>query len=180
MEQRIARDTKKAAKVKGSTKQSSKEAAEAEEEEKAVSQPLKKKKASRDAIFEDEDENEDGMNADDEEKYFDLVIDSRSASDPLRDSSQMLFTQLNLSRPFLRAIEAMGYTNPTPVQAQVIPYALAGRDICASAVTGSGKTAGKPLYNPYIIYQLYFLLLLLPYGMILMYYGTMGYMGNME
>ena len=30
---------------------------------------------------------------------------------------------------------------PTPVQAAVIPLALAGRDVCASAVTGSGKTA---------------------------------------
>lgn len=35
----------------------------------------------------------------------------------------------------------MGFVKPTPIQATVIPLALAGRDICASAVTGSGKTA---------------------------------------
>jgi ATP-dependent RNA helicase DDX27 len=52
-----------------------------------------------------------------------------------------MFTQLNLSRPLLRAIEVSGYVNPTPVQAQVIPLALAGRDVCASAVTGSGKVS---------------------------------------
>jgi ATP-dependent RNA helicase DDX27 len=52
-----------------------------------------------------------------------------------------MFSQLNLSRSLLRAVEACGYVNPTPVQAKVIPFALAGRDVCASAVTGSGKTA---------------------------------------
>ena len=35
----------------------------------------------------------------------------------------------------------MGFVQPTPVQSSVIPVALAGRDVCASAVTGSGKTA---------------------------------------
>jgi ATP-dependent RNA helicase DDX27 len=52
-----------------------------------------------------------------------------------------VFAQLTLSRPFLRGVAAMGFTKPTPVQAAVIPVALAGRDICASAQTGSGKTA---------------------------------------
>lgn len=35
----------------------------------------------------------------------------------------------------------MGFVRPTPIQSSVIPVALAGRDVCASAVTGSGKTA---------------------------------------
>jgi ATP-dependent RNA helicase DDX27 len=52
-----------------------------------------------------------------------------------------VFAQLTLSRPLLRGVAAMGFVKPTPIQAQVIPLALAGRDICASAVTGSGKTA---------------------------------------
>jgi len=51
------------------------------------------------------------------------------------------FSQFALSRPLLRAIAAMGYVSPTPIQQNCIPVALAGRDICASAVTGSGKTA---------------------------------------
>ena len=59
----------------------------------------------------------------------------------------ILFNQLNLSRPLLRAIEALGYVTPTPVQTAVIPVVLAGKDVCASAVTGSGKTAafGLPI-----------------------------------
>jgi ATP-dependent RNA helicase DDX27 len=51
------------------------------------------------------------------------------------------FVELNLSRPLLQAVSAMGYQRPTPVQARAIPLALAGRDVCASAQTGSGKTA---------------------------------------
>lgn len=35
----------------------------------------------------------------------------------------------------------MGFVTPTPIQASVLPVAMAGRDVCASAVTGSGKTA---------------------------------------
>uniref|UniRef100_A0A7S3K595 RNA helicase n=1 Tax=Aureoumbra lagunensis TaxID=44058 RepID=A0A7S3K595_9STRA len=48
---------------------------------------------------------------------------------------------LSLSRPLLRAVATAGYASPTPVQAAVIPIAIAGRDVCASAATGSGKTA---------------------------------------
>ncbi|KAK9837918.1 hypothetical protein WJX74_007671 [Apatococcus lobatus] len=51
------------------------------------------------------------------------------------------FSDLHLSRPLLRACTALGYTRPTPIQAACIPLALTGRDICGSAVTGSGKTA---------------------------------------
>ncbi|ERM97717.1 hypothetical protein AMTRI_Chr09g38990 [Amborella trichopoda] len=51
------------------------------------------------------------------------------------------FLELNLSRPLLRACEALGYQKPTPIQAACIPLALTGRDICGSAITGSGKTA---------------------------------------
>jgi hypothetical protein len=85
----------------------------------------------------DDDSEHDYMDEEEEKDYFDVVVDKNGSKDAL------MFSQLNLSRPFLRAIEAMGYTHPTPIQAQVIPYALAGRDICASAVTGSGKTGGN-------------------------------------
>lgn len=37
------------------------------------------------------------------------------------------FQQLNISRPLLRAVEAMGYVTPTPVQQRAVPFALAGR-----------------------------------------------------
>ncbi|KAL0912626.1 hypothetical protein M5K25_018610 [Dendrobium thyrsiflorum] len=55
------------------------------------------------------------------------------------------FLELNLSRPLLKACEALGYHKPTPIQAACIPLALTGRDICGSALTGSGKTAAFAL-----------------------------------
>lgn len=51
------------------------------------------------------------------------------------------FESLNLSRALLKAVETLQWEKPTPVQARAIPYILAGRDVCGSAVTGSGKTA---------------------------------------
>jgi superfamily II DNA/RNA helicase len=51
------------------------------------------------------------------------------------------FTALGLSAPLLRAVEAAGYTTPTPVQAQAIPEVLAGHDLMVCAQTGTGKTA---------------------------------------
>src|SRR5262249_4454938 len=52
-----------------------------------------------------------------------------------------MFSALGLSVPLLRAVEASGYTTPTPVQAQAIPEVLAGHDLMVCAQTGTGKTA---------------------------------------
>ena len=57
----------------------------------------------------------------------------------------MLFSQLNLSAPLLKAIQDEGYTTPTPVQEKAIPPILEGRDMLAGAQTGTGKTAGFTL-----------------------------------
>lgn len=51
------------------------------------------------------------------------------------------FGELNLSKPLLKALTEMGFSKPTPIQAAAIPVALAGRDLCGGAETGSGKTA---------------------------------------
>ncbi|PHR62862.1 MAG: DEAD/DEAH box helicase [Robiginitomaculum sp.] len=51
------------------------------------------------------------------------------------------FSELGLSEPLLRAVSAEGYTQATPIQAQVIPAMLDGRDIVGIAQTGTGKTA---------------------------------------
>ncbi|XXQ68882.1 DEAD/DEAH box helicase [Neisseriaceae bacterium B1] len=51
------------------------------------------------------------------------------------------FADLNLDPNILSALQSAGYDRPTPIQMQSIPHALAGRDIMASAQTGSGKTA---------------------------------------
>jgi len=65
------------------------------------------------------------------------------------------FSDLKLSRPLLRAIDELGYKQPTPVQARAIPMALAGKDLLVNAMTGSGKTAAfmlpvleRLLYRP--------------------------------
>jgi ATP-dependent RNA helicase DDX27 len=55
------------------------------------------------------------------------------------------FADLGLSRPLVRACATLGYTHPTPIQAACIPLAMSGRDICGSAMTGSGKTAAFSL-----------------------------------
>lgn len=51
------------------------------------------------------------------------------------------FADLNLDKNILSALQSAGYESPTPIQAQSVPVALEGRDIMASAQTGSGKTA---------------------------------------
>ncbi len=53
----------------------------------------------------------------------------------------MLFDQLNLIEPILRALKTEGYTTPTPIQEQSIPMVLQGRDLLGCAQTGTGKTA---------------------------------------
>jgi ATP-dependent RNA helicase RhlE len=55
------------------------------------------------------------------------------------------FADLGLSEKILAAVEDMGYTEPTPVQEQAIPAVLEGRDVCAAAQTGTGKTAAFTL-----------------------------------
>jgi ATP-dependent RNA helicase RhlE len=57
----------------------------------------------------------------------------------------MLFNQLGLSAELLSAVEKQGYREATPVQREAIPPILEGRDILASAQTGTGKTAGFTL-----------------------------------
>jgi ATP-dependent RNA helicase RhlE len=51
------------------------------------------------------------------------------------------FDALGLSEPILRIVRQVGFLHPTPIQARVIPHALAGRDLIGLAETGSGKTA---------------------------------------
>ncbi|KAM5135258.1 putative ATP-dependent RNA helicase DDX27 [Mantella aurantiaca] len=61
------------------------------------------------------------------------------------DASQfdenLTFQDMNLSRPLLKAISALNFTQPTPIQKACIPMGLLGRDLCACAATGTGKTA---------------------------------------
>lgn len=65
------------------------------------------------------------------------------------------FQTMNLSRPILKGLAAVGFTSPTPIQSQSIPVALLGKDVVGGAVTGSGKTGAfiipileRLLYRP--------------------------------
>ena len=53
----------------------------------------------------------------------------------------MSFDSLNLAAPVQKAVSLCGYAAPTPIQEQAIPQAMAGKDLIASAQTGTGKTA---------------------------------------
>jgi ATP-dependent RNA helicase RhlE len=57
----------------------------------------------------------------------------------------MSFDSLGLSAALLRGVAEQGYSEPTPIQARVIPVVLEGRDVLAGAQTGTGKTAGFTL-----------------------------------
>lgn len=65
------------------------------------------------------------------------------------------FQSMSLSRPILRGLAAVGFTEPTPIQLKTIPIAVAGKDLVGGAETGSGKTAAflipileRLLYRP--------------------------------
>ena len=65
------------------------------------------------------------------------------------------FQSMSLSRPILRGLAAVGFSEPTPIQLKTIPIALEGKDVVGGAVTGSGKTAAfiipileRLLYRP--------------------------------
>jgi len=88
--------------------------------------------SSDDNDDDDEEEEEDDENSADEKEFF---------VQPPPQVKHETFTQMNLSRPLLRAVNEMGFLHPTPIQSSAIPIALLGKDICACATTGSGKTA---------------------------------------
>ncbi|GAC75254.1 ATP-dependent RNA helicase [Moesziomyces antarcticus T-34] len=66
---------------------------------------------------------------------------STSAKAKASDAAESSFASFSLSRPVLRALSSLSFHKPTPIQSRTIPIALAGKDIVAGAVTGSGKTA---------------------------------------
>ena len=55
------------------------------------------------------------------------------------------FADLALAPELLKALQELGYSTPTPIQAQAIPVVLSGSDLMAGAQTGTGKTAAFAL-----------------------------------
>lgn len=77
-------------------------------------------------------------------------LDSKKAS-----KSSNSFQSMSLSRPILRGLVSVGFSEPTQIQNKTIPIALLGKDVVGGAVTGSGKTAAfiipileRLLYRP--------------------------------
>lgn len=91
-------------------------------------------------------------NGSDRESDMESVVDEEEAEkrkaffapeEKVDDKAAMAnssFQDFNLSRPILRGLAAVGFTDPTPIQRKTIPVALLGKDVVGSAVTGSGKT----------------------------------------
>src|SRR5208283_2351909 len=65
----------------------------------------------------------------------------------------MPFQKLKLIKPLLRAVRSEGYTIPTAIQQEAIPYVLEGRDLLGCAQTGTGKTAAFALPILQLLYE---------------------------
>ncbi|KAM3622323.1 uncharacterized protein V6R79_023165 [Siganus canaliculatus] len=115
---------------------------------------------------EEEDEEEDEEEEDDEDEFDSGDEKILTKSDTLREkerrgkkrkaeeeapesffadasqfNDQLTFDGMNLSRPILKAITALGFKQPTDIQKACVPVGLLGKDLCACAATGTGKTA---------------------------------------
>lgn len=108
-----------------------------------------------DAIYTADPNNENEEERPEDDEYFEkacLVMSSKKKSEGILSSEKSIknenddsfivpFEEMNLSKGMLRSIKAMGFTRPTSIQSAAITLALTGKDICANAATGSGKTA---------------------------------------
>ncbi|KAF2466455.1 DEAD-domain-containing protein [Lindgomyces ingoldianus] len=88
---------------------------------------------------EDDSDKEDAVEA---KKRADFFAPEESASVKKKGSkSSRSFQSMDISRPILKGLASVGFTEPTPIQSKTIPIALLGKDVVGGAETGSGKTA---------------------------------------
>ncbi|KAH7967360.1 hypothetical protein HPB49_024307 [Dermacentor silvarum] len=108
---------------------------EGEEEEEHVKDTLRtKKKKGKDSRLKQKAVTMEGVENGEED-------DAEDVTQAFFGDEGTSFQQMNLSRPLLKALTAMNFVHPTPIQSSTIPMALLGRDIYACAATGTGKTA---------------------------------------
>lgn len=117
---------------------------EEEEEEEKAEEPVQELEIPSD---ENDDVNDDEDSPEQIARFF---ADTQKPTETVHT-----FQTLQLSRPLLKGLSQLGYTEPSPIQLASIPIALMGKDIVAGAVTGSGKTAAymipiieRLLYKP--------------------------------
>ncbi|EKG12604.1 RNA helicase ATP-dependent DEAD-box conserved site [Macrophomina phaseolina MS6] len=122
---------------------------EDEEEAKPVAHPDDMASDSSDA-----EEQEDPVEAERRKAFF-APEENIDGSKPPAAKGKGSFQHMSLSRPILKGLAAVGFSEPTPIQAKTIPVALLGKDVVGGAVTGSGKTAAfvipileRLLYRP--------------------------------
>lgn len=106
------------------------------------------------AASEDEASEEDSAEAERRAAFFAPEEPTNGSKVP-NATSAISFQSMNLSRPIMKGLTAVGFTSPTPIQAKTIPVALAAKDVVGGAVTGSGKTGAfiipileRLLYRP--------------------------------
>ncbi|XP_022075669.2 probable ATP-dependent RNA helicase DDX27 isoform X2 [Acanthochromis polyacanthus] len=150
-------------KIRKKRKAEEKSAAEGSSEENPENREDEGEDVKPEAAGSDEEEDED---EDEEEEFGSSDEEVLTRSDTLREKErrgrkrkveeeapeafyedasqyddQLTFEDMNLSRPILKAVTALGFKQPTPIQKACVPVGLLGRDLCACAATGTGKTA---------------------------------------
>ncbi|PQE13179.1 atp-dependent RNA helicase drs1 protein [Rutstroemia sp. NJR-2017a BBW] len=108
--------------------------------------------ASEEGSDAEEDADEDPEEAARREAFF---APEEKPAKGAKSTLSTTFQSMSLSRPILRGLGTVGFTQPTPIQSKTIPVALLGKDVVGGAVTGSGKTAAfivpileRLLYRP--------------------------------
>ena len=101
------------------------------------------------------DEEDDPTELAKREAFFAPEEKETKSKNKNKSTSSGSFQGMSLSRPILRGLAAVGFSEPTPIQTKTIPVALLGKDVVGGAVTGSGKTAAfiipileRLLYRP--------------------------------
>lgn len=122
--------------------------------EKEIQKQLKK----QDKHLEEKQESADDASADEEEEENknDTIESKQNGIQPDVSEIPQNFTDLSLSGPTLKAIQSMGFTKMTEVQARTIPPLLAGKDVLGAAKTGSGKTLAFLIPAIELLYSLKF------------------------
>ncbi|KAF2461860.1 P-loop containing nucleoside triphosphate hydrolase protein [Lineolata rhizophorae] len=115
------------------------EGTNAEDDDESVASPVGHPEDDAESSSE-EDERDDPVEVERRATFFAPENNIKGQTPPSTKTSGS-FHEMSLSRPILKGLAAVGFTEPTPIQARTIPVALHGKDVVGGAVTGSGKTA---------------------------------------
>lgn len=124
-----------------------------ESDDESVAQPMPHPDDEEDFSHSEAEGSDDAEESARREAFF-APEDKTNRSGKLTSLSNS-FQDMSLSRPILRGLASVGFSEPTPIQKKTVPVALLGKDVVGGAVTGSGKTAAfmipileRLLYRP--------------------------------